>query len=193
MLAVLYGLAAGWAAVDLGSALLVVALIVTAAVIARARVRKPELPDRLTVRSPFARLVWATIIVVYGVLVSGVLVAGKNSLTGCLGWPMCSAQVVQMDLQGPGNILRLFFAVVGLILIVAVFVQAWRGYRGKPAVFRSACWAGAAFLFEVLVQGLMLVLGFTVPLMIVYTVTMAAFWGLLLVLGANVGLEADPG
>ena len=75
MLVVLGGIAPGWAAVDLGSALLVVALIVTSAVIAHARTLHPALPDRLTFRSPFARLVLTTIAVVYGVLVSGVLVA----------------------------------------------------------------------------------------------------------------------
>ncbi len=55
-LAVLRGLAPGWAAVDVGSALLVVALMVTAAVIAHTRRLNPSLPDRLNFRSPFARL-----------------------------------------------------------------------------------------------------------------------------------------
>jgi heme A synthase len=191
MLAVLYGLSPGLAAVDLGSALLVVALMVTSAIIAHTRRLHPALPYRLTFKSPFARLVLATVGVVYGVMVSGVLVAGQNSITACLGWPICSAKVYQMDLPGPGNILRLFFSVIGILLIITVLVQTWRSHRHKPVIFRTACWMGAAFLLEILVQVLMLFLGLSTPLMVAYTVGMAAFWGLLLALGVSAGIEAD--
>ena len=189
MRAVLYGLPPGLAAVDLGSALVVVALIVAPAVIARTLRQNPALPDRLTFRSPFARLVLAAVVVVYGVLVSGVLVAGPNSLTGCLGWPLCSAQVIQMDIQGPVNMLRLFFSGVGILLLIAVMLQAWRSRLQRPAVFRAAVWVGAAFLLEALVQVLILVWGFQPPLLMIYTVDMAACWGLLLVLGVKTGIE----
>jgi cytochrome c oxidase assembly protein subunit 15 len=190
-LAVLYGISAGWAAVDLGSALLVVALIITSAVIAHARRLKPTLPDRLTYRSPFARLVLATVVVVYGVLVSGVLVAGPNSVTGCLGWPIYSVRQVQMDLPGAGNIIRLSFSILGILLMIAVLAQIWRSYRHRPTLFRPACWLGAAFLFEILLQVLMLIFGFMTPLLVAYAVDMAVVWGLLLVLGVYAGIEAD--
>ena len=53
--AVLHGLAAGWAAVDLGSALAVVALMVTTAVIAQARSLHPTFPTlRRTLLSSMA-------------------------------------------------------------------------------------------------------------------------------------------
>jgi heme A synthase len=189
MLAVLKGIAPGWAAVDLGSALLVVALCVTPAVIATVRQRYPALPDRLLFRSPFAKLVLATVGVVYVVLVSGVLVAGPNSITSSLGWPIYSAQVFMMDSHGVGNILRLLFSVVGIGLIITVLVQAWRSRRNSPAIFHTACWVGAAFLFEVLVQWLMLVVGIKTSLMVAYTVGTAAFWGLLLVLGVDAAMD----
>jgi len=190
MLAVLYGLAPGWAAVDLGSALLVVALIVTAAVIARARRQNPALPDRLTFRSPFARLVLSALALVYVVVVSGVLIAGPGSISGCLGWPIYSPQMIAMDLPGAGNQLRLFFSVVAMGLIIAVLLQSWRTRQQRPAVFRLARWLGGAFLLELLLQVLLLVLGLNnTPLLIAYTVDMAALWGLLLVLAVQAGLE----
>jgi cytochrome c oxidase assembly protein subunit 15 len=189
MLAVLKGLAPGWAAVDLGSALLVVALCITSAVVATARMRYPALPDRLLFRSPFARLVLATVGVVYAVLVSGVLVAGPNSITSTLGWPIYRAQVFLMDSHGVGNILRLLFSVVGIGLIITVLVQAWRSRRNSPAIFHAACWVGAAFLFEVLVQAVIMVVGIKTSLMVAYTVGTAAFWGLLLVLGVNAAID----
>jgi cytochrome c oxidase assembly protein subunit 15 len=180
---VLKGLSPGWAAVDVGSALLVVALCVVSAVIATERRRDPERPDRLVFSSPFARLVLVTLGVVWVVLLSGVLVAGPNSITSSLGWPIYSAQVFRMDLPGVGNILRLLLSTAGIALIITVLVQAWRSRRNSPAVFHAARWVAALFLFEVLVQGLMLVVGMKTSLMIAYTVGTAAFWGLLLVFG----------
>ena len=189
-LAVLRGLAPGWAAVDLGSALLVVALMVTAATVARARQFRPDLPDRLTFGSPFARLVLATIAVVYAVLMSGVLVAGKNSISACLGWPVYSPRLYQLDSHGVVNIFRLILSVVGIVLIVATLVQVWRSRRSRPAVFRTARWVLAAFLLEALVQALLLAFGFKVSLLVAYTVTAAVFWALLIALGVSAGLDS---
>jgi len=187
---VLYGLSAGWAAVDVGSALLATALMVTAAVVAQARKSQPGLPDRLSFRSPLAKLVLAAIIIVYGVFVSGVLVAGKGSISGCLGWPIYSLRVFQVDLPGAGNIVRLIVSAIGVVLMVRMFVQVWHNRRERPNVFRSARWVLAAVLLEVLVQVLLLIFGFKVPLLVVYTVSAALFWGLLVVLGVKVGLES---
>jgi cytochrome c oxidase assembly protein subunit 15 len=186
---VLKGISRGWAAVDLGSALLVVSLVVMTAVIASARRRDPALPDRLAFSSPFARLVLVTVGVVWVVLWSGVLVAGPNSITSSLGWPIYSAQVFRMDTPGLGNILRLLLSAAGIGLISAVLVQAWRSRRTSPAIFRTAGWVGAVFLFLVLLQGLMLVVGIQTALMIAYTVGTAAFWGLLLVLAVEAAMD----
>ena len=190
-LVVVRGLASGWAAFDLGSALLVVALMVTSAVIAHARRLHPALPDRLTFYSPFSRLVLATLGVVYIVLVSGVLVAGKNSLTGCLGWPIYSQHQFEVDSHGVGNILRLGLSGAGILLVIAVLVQAWRSQRPRRAIIRTAGWVGAAFLVEVLVQGLLLASGFQVSLLVPYTAAAAALWGLLVALAVETGLDAD--
>src|SRR3990172_8970502 len=117
---VLHGISPGWAAVDLGSALLVVLLIVAAAVFADAHRRDPDLPDRIKFSSPYTRLVLTTLIVVYGVLVTGVLVAGQNSFTSCLGWPVYSTTLYQIDTLDAGNILRQSFSLIGIILIIMV-------------------------------------------------------------------------
>jgi hypothetical protein len=47
----------------------------------------------------------------------------------------------------------------------------------------------AAFLLEALLQVLLLIFGFKIPLLVPYTVTAALFWGLLVALGVSVGLE----
>jgi cytochrome c oxidase assembly protein subunit 15 len=186
---VLHGITPGWAAVDVGSALLATALMVTTAMVAQARKSNPATPDRIPFRSPLARLALVTLSVVYGVFTSSVLVAGKNSITACLGWPIYSRQLFQVDSLGAGNILRLFFSVIGIFLIVTMLVQAWRSRRERPVVFRSARWVLAAFLLEALLQALLLLFGFKIALLVPYTVSAAIFWGVLVALVVNVGLE----
>ncbi len=186
---VLHGISLAEAAVDVGSALLATTLIVTSAVIAQVRKSHPGMPDRIAFRTPLARLALATVIVVYGVFVSGVLVAGKNSITGCLGWPVYSPQLFQVDSLGTGNILRLTFSVLGILLIIATLVQTWRNRQKQPSVFRIARWVLAAFLLEALLQVLLLIFGFKIPLLVPYTVSAALFWGLLVALGVRLGLE----
>ena len=86
--AVLRGLRPEIAAIDLGSALMVLALMLIATVAAFARYQQPTLPDQLLFRSAFARLTLWALVAVFVVLVSGVLVADSGSLARCLGWPL---------------------------------------------------------------------------------------------------------
>jgi heme A synthase len=188
-LVVLRGLSPGWAAVDVGSALLVVALMVTTAVIASIRKNNPTLEYQLTFRSSFSRLVLTTTGVVYVVFVSGVLVAGKNSITGCLGWPIYSPGLLQMDLHVLWNTLRIILSIAGIGMVIGVLVQAWRHRKDRPSVYRFARWMGVAFLFEALIQLLLIVFRIPINLLVVYTITAAVFWALMLALLARTGME----
>lgn len=189
---VLYGLAPGWAAVDVGSALLAVALMIASAVMAHVGGSPSSKPAGFTFHNPSARLILATVGVVYVVLVSGVLVSGTNSVTGCLGWPIYSLRQYQLDAHGAADAFRLILSLVGIVMILAVFWQAWRRRTRQPVVFRTALWLGIAFLLEMLVQGLMLLIGrLPVALLVPYTVLAAAFWGLLVVLVSATGLPAS--
>jgi heme A synthase len=189
---VLHRLAPGWAAVDVGSALVVVALMVATAVTAQARLRRPDLPDRLTFRQPVARLALVTTLIVYGVLVSGVLVAGDGSTTACLGWPVYSPHQFAVDAHGPANALRLVVSGAGIVMMLAVLVQARHARAGQPELFGIARWLGVAVALEALTQVLLLVFGSPTPLLVVYTVTMAALWGLLVALAVRTGLDVGP-
>jgi cytochrome c oxidase assembly protein subunit 15 len=186
---VIRGISPGWAAVDLGSALLVPALLVASAVFANVYNSNPSKSAKLTFRSPFSRLVLAITVIIYGVLVSGVLVAGQNSITSCLCWPIYSKLLYQVDLPGVGNIFRLVISVIGIALIVSVMIQAWRTQRHQPVIFRNACWLGVIFLLEMLLQVLLLGFDYNIYLKVTYTVTMAAFWSILVTLAVNAGIE----
>jgi cytochrome c oxidase assembly protein subunit 15 len=186
---VLRGLSPGWAAVDVGSALLVVALMSATAVVASASRESSSQMFHLKYKSPFSRLVVTATLVVYLVLVSGVLVAGKNSVTGCLGWPIYSGQLAQMDAHNLGEIARQVVSLIGIVLILFVLFYAWRNKNDYRKVFPLVKWVGLAFLLEMLIQIMILIFGHQVGFLVAYTVTMAVLWGLLAALMVRVGLE----
>jgi heme A synthase len=181
-MAVLRGLEPGLAAIDLGSALLVLALMLTATVMAFSRLKDPGLPDRLSFRSPYARWAFWTWVTVFVVLVSGVLVATSGSMVRCLGWPLYGGLLNPVDVRGWLLLARRLFAVSASILVIAVVVQAWREKHRQGAIRITAAAVGVLLVIEMVVGALMLVYGPTLPLHVLYTATAAAFWASLVAL-----------
>ena len=192
--AVLRGLPPGLAAIDLGSALMVLALVLVATVVAFSRRDNPALPDRLSFRSSYARLALWTLATVFVVLVSGVLVAESGSMVRCLGWPLYSGRLVPGDLRAWLQMARGLIAGVASILVVAVVIQAWRTLHNHPGVQRVATATGVAALLETLVGALILARSATTLLLVVYVAAAAALWGLLVILVVLAGLASPmPG
>jgi cytochrome c oxidase assembly protein subunit 15 len=177
-LAVLRGLPRGLAAVDLGSALTVLALMVAATAAALARRANPDLPDWLSIRD--ARLALGAAGATFVVLVSGVLVAGSGSLTRCLGWPM--VRFLSNDLPGWPQVARLLMAALASVLSVALVAHAWRTQRRRVAHRIVASAAGVLLLVEIVAGVLMLAGGFTIPLLVLSVAAAAVLWSLLVVL-----------
>ena len=116
-LVVLRGLSRGAAALDLGSALTVLALLVTASVVAGAHRQRPALPDRLAWGTPLALLSLVAMGAVFATLVSGVLVAEPGSAVRCLGWP-------QLAVSGSLHRLRAVLGGTASLLVLATVVWA---------------------------------------------------------------------
>ncbi len=188
---VLRGLAPGWAAVDVGSALLVVAFMVTSAVIALDLYQRPGGVVRLSYPGKIGKLALAATAVVYLVLVSGVLVAGNNSITGCLGWPVYSSSLFKADLHQAVNLIRWTLSLIGILLVISVLVYARRMRTKSDPVYRLAVWAAILFVLEALIQAALLVFDLSVYLLIPYTVTMAVFWSIWVALTVTIGLPAS--
>jgi heme A synthase len=188
----LRGLSPGLAAVDLGSALMVQALLLAATVVASARRQDPALPYWLSFRSPFARLALWTLVAVFVVLVSGVLVAQGGSIARCLGWPLFTRRFVLPDSPGCPHVVRHMIAGVTTVLIITVVVQAWRTPPQTSAIRAAATALGVLFLSEIAVGALMVAQGFPLFLLVIYVVVAAALWGLLVVLVVLVGLPTSP-
>jgi cytochrome c oxidase assembly protein subunit 15 len=187
-LAVLRGLSPGLAAVDLGSALMVLTLMLTATVMSFYHYDHPALPDRLSLRSPFARLSIGTLAMVFIVLVSGVLVADAGSIVRCLGWSLYGGGWVPVDSHDWFQMARRLVAGLASILAVAVVVQAWRTQRTQAALLAAATVMGILFLVETTVGALMAMRGFSVTLLVIYVATAAAVWASLVVLVVLAGL-----
>jgi cytochrome c oxidase assembly protein subunit 15 len=196
-LVVLRGLSPSMAAVDLGSALMVLALMLTASVVAASHYDYPRMPNRLSFRNPFAKLALLTLFATFIVLVSGPLVADPGSTERCLGWPLYADQTISADLLGRLQVARTFGPrrLVGGatgILAIATVIQAWRTQRRQTGILRAATGAGVLLLAETMVGALMAMRGSGVWLLVVYAALAAGFWAVLVVLVVMAGLPS-PG
>jgi heme a synthase len=185
---VLRGLEPGLAAVDLGSALTVLALMVAATVVAFARRQDPGLPDGPALHNPLARLALGTLILVFVVLVSGVLVAASGSPLRCLGWPLYGGAWPVAEGRQWLQVARGALAVVAGASVLAVAVQAWRGRPGLGAIQLIATAAGLFFLAEAVVGALMVLYEPALALQVIHAALAAALWASLVALAVWAGL-----
>jgi len=125
-IAVLAHLPRGWAAVDLGTALLSLAFMVTAATVVRTRFDDRPGAGRLSLRDGFTRLSLAATTAVYAVLVAGVLVARPGSVVRCLGWPSWTGFGAPTDVFDWLSLARLSLAALATLLVVVTALRAWR-------------------------------------------------------------------
>ena len=186
--AVLTGLARGVAALDLGSALIVLLLITTAATAAWVRHAAPQTPDRLSFTTPLARHAAATTLAVYVTYVGGILVAGSGSLTRCLSWPIW--RILPVDLPGWPQVARLIVSIAAALLLLTLAVRALR----QPGLRAAAAWLLLAFAVEMLVGLVMMTAGASPFLAVVNVAAAALVWCMVVVIAARAGLgAAQPG
>lgn len=154
-LVILTGLPRGWAAVDLGTALMALALMVTASSGMSARYRSPNGDLRPSMKNGIVRLAVVTTATVYAVLVSGVLVSRPGALMRCLNWPGVTDLVRPADLFDWLYLLRFAFGALASALIVILIVQAWRTQRRHPLLVRDTTIAGGLLLIATAIGVLM--------------------------------------
>lgn len=175
-------------AIHLGAALIVFALMLTSTVMAFARHNDSAQPDRLAFRTPFARLTVGTLAAIFVVLVSGALVAGSGSTTGCIGWPLCNGRLIPTDVHGWIHMTHRLIVGLASILVVWMFIQAWRTQRTQSAILPAAAVTTVLFFAQALVGALKTTLGFPVFLLALHVATAAAVWAALVVLVVVTGL-----
>jgi cytochrome c oxidase assembly protein subunit 15 len=186
--AVLTGLARPVAALDLSSALITLTLVLTAAVVAFTRHTDPMLPDRFSM-SGLTRLSLATLGATFVLYVSGILVAGKGSLTRCVGWPFW--RLIPDDVAGWPQMARLGLAAITAILIATLVFRVLRAQPANAAQRRVAIFGGLAFLGEMAVGVIMLTSGSTMLLLMTYVAAGTALFAALVVLATLTGLAGE--
>jgi heme A synthase len=190
-LTVVRGLSPSLAAVDLGLALLVLALMTIASVVALQKYENPALIDRLTLHTPYARLAFATVAVMFIVLVSGVLVADGGSIVRCLGWPLFSNQFIPENVPAWLPVLRHTTGLLATILIFLVILRAWRQRHAELRIWRAAIVVLCSFLAEILIGILLSPVEFEPWLLVAYVVAAAALWTSLVVVTVLAGMDPN--
>ena len=190
--AVLTGLPPLVAAVDVGCALTVLALVLTTCVVARARFNRPAMPDRLTFSTPFAVLTLSALAAVFLVLIGGPLAADVGSIARCLGWPLYGPVAGAAEVGGAYPPVRRALGALAAVLIVAVVVQAWRLHRGDAVIVRGATALAIALLVEATVGTLMPAHGFTMLYGVLYGTAAAGIWAMLVVIAVLAATTPDP-
>lgn len=186
--AVLTGLSPVVAALDVGSALLVLALVLTAWTVAAAHLDNPALPDRLSLRASFGKLALGTLCAVYVVLVSGVLVADVGSLARCLGWPHYGVGVDGPEVSGSLPLARRVLGGLAGVLILTTMLRAWRAQSAKT--LRAATYAAVLFLVEIAIGVIMQALGFSMVLGALYVLAAVGVFAFLVVVTVRAGIDA---
>lgn len=182
-LAVLRGLPPWAAAIDVGSALLVLALLVAASV-AAARSTQPGFRDRWSLDRPGARWAAAASAGLCLVLVSGVLVAAPGSSVRCLGCFVPSTDPDATGARGAAQLVRLL-AAGGTAVLIAVSVIRARRDAVDSADRRSAAVAGALLLAIALISALVAARGATTARLVASVVVVVSLWVSVVALAAR--------
>lgn len=190
-LVILTGLPRGWAAADLGTALMALALMVAAASSMSARSRSPEATLRPSLKSGFSKLSAAAAATVYAVLVGGVLVSRPGALMRCLNWPGIVGLGRPEDVFGWLYLARFALGVLASTLIVALVVQSWRTQRRRPGVVRDTAVVGVLLVTGTLIGALMPTPDNGILMPALSMATAAALWSSLIALVMRAGRHAS--
>jgi len=186
---VLRGLPPWAAALDLGLALIVLALMLTSTIVAFSRPDTPRFGYRPSFSPAFVRLALVAAAGVFAVIVGGVLVADGGSTVRCLG---CLGVRPGAEIGGFLRWLQFGRDVISggvVVSVTALLITVWRAERSGP-IRRWAVAAAALVLAQVGVGVLVMVVGATIPLLVASVVTAVVLWVSLVAVAVFGGLAA---
>lgn len=182
-MAVLYGLSPALAAVDLGLALLVLALMVTASVVAHFGGTALRFSGFFA--DSFARWASGCFVAVFAVLASGPLGGENGPMKKCLAWPLYTERSAAV---GSLDVARYMVADIAALCVAMLVIQAWRTRRSAPVLLQTTNVVAALLVA-------LFVLGAFIPASLpwgalLYIATTAAFWAALAALAVLAGLAS---
>jgi protoheme IX farnesyltransferase len=177
-------------AIHLLTALVLLALLIIVTVTAYVRRHNPAQSDRLSFKSPFARMALGAAIGVFVVLVSGAYVAVSDATYACSGWPLCNGELIPSHPLGWIHLAHRLAA--GLLTFHMIFFlrRAWRSQRSQRAILSATTLTVVLFFAQVLVGALKVSSNFPIYLLGLHVATAAAAWALMVITAVLVGLAA---
>ncbi len=166
----------------LGTALAILAVVITIAVLSGKPAQSKELPAKTR---KFALLAITNALLVYILMLFGSYVTGSSAALACPGWPFCTAAswAVSNHLASINVLHRVFAVFVGLVTLWTVIaaLRRWRIARGQAIV---GLIGGILFIWQAIVGGLIVLLKEPAFVAGLHLALAAAVWGTLALLAA---------
>jgi protoheme IX farnesyltransferase len=175
----------------LGTALAIFGILITIAVLSDQSTPQPR-RDHLIVPAEhptqtrkFAELAIVNALLAYILMLFGSYVTGSGAALACPGWPLCTpaSWAVNNHLASINVLHRVFAVFVGLVMLWTVIaaLRRWRVARGQAIV---GLVAGALFVYQAIVGGLIVLLKEPVFVTGLHLALACAVWGTLVLLAA---------
>jgi protoheme IX farnesyltransferase len=166
----------------LGTALAILAVVITIAVLSGKSAQSKELPAKTR---KFAQLAITNALLVYILMLFGSYVTGSSAALACPGWPFCTpaSWAVSNHLASINVLHRVFAVFVGLVTLWTVIaaLRRWRIARGQAIV---GLIGGILFIWQAIVGGLIVLLKEPAFVAGLHLALAAAVWGTLVLLAA---------
>ncbi len=164
----------------LGTALALLATLLTVAVLSSQAAPNKELPTKTR---KFAQLAISNALLVYILMLLGSYVTGSGAALACPGWPLCSpaSWAISNHLASINILHRVYAVFVGLVTLWTVIaaVRRWRVARGQAIL---ALLGGTLFVGQAIVGGLIVLLNEPAFVAGLHLALAAAVWATLVIL-----------
>jgi heme o synthase len=139
--------------------------------------------------SSFTRLVWGTMVVVLLLTIAGRFVLLTNAALTCSDSPFC----IPANSLGWLKLVHLALAGISALLIIWLFLKAWRQQRDDSILLPLTTVTTVLFFGQAFVGAIQVVRNFPLHLVVLHTLTAALLWISLIALAVISGLSAQDG
>ncbi len=144
---------------------------------------------RYTFSSSFTRLAWMVLGSVLSLTIAGRMVARTGAALTCSGWPFC----IPAGPLGWLKFVHLALAAIGAVLMVWLFLKAWREQRDDRVLLPLTTVTTILFFGQAFVGAVQVARNFPVHLVILHQLTALLLWVSLLALVVTSGAMARDG
>lgn len=138
--------------------------------------------------SPFARLSLLTLLAVLVMLASGAWLSTLGRGEVCANWLLCDGKFPPADALAWAHLIHRGATLSAAILMLITLWQAWRSQRSQTGILAATTLAGVLLISQAMMGSKEIADGFPAYLLGLHVATSVAFWGVLVIQVALVGL-----